>query len=84
MSASKRLVFATTQQTMQAEALLQEAGLTGLLVLKPKGIVGNCGLALQLDDADLARALELLARRQIVPAGVFAAAADDRWERLDS
>ena len=75
------LVFATTHQTMQAEALLKEAGLKGLLVLKPKGLVGNCGLALQLDGSDLPRALSLLGKRHIVPAGSYLRGSDDRWEK---
>lgn len=80
----RRLVFATSQQTLRAEALLQAEGFAGLLVLKPKGLVGNCGLALQLDASALARALELLGERQLVPAGVYAGGPDERWEEIQS
>jgi hypothetical protein len=80
MTAPHILVFATTHQTMQAESLLKEAGFEGLLVLKPKGLVGNCGLALQLGEKDLPGALSLLGERQIVPAGNYLRGTDDRWE----
>ncbi len=74
------LVFVTTHQTMQAEAVLKEGGLPGVLVLKPKGLVGNCGLALQVGLTEINRAVELLGNRHIVPAGVFRSGPDDRWE----
>ncbi len=80
MTRAPILVFATTHQTMQAESLLREGGLEGLLILKPKGLVGNCGLALQLDGNDLPHALSLLGERQIVPAGNYHRGPDDRWE----
>ncbi len=75
------LIFATTHHTMQAESLLKDAGISGLLVLKPKGLVGNCGLALQLDGMELPRALSLLGMRHIVPAGSYLRGTDDRWEK---
>ncbi len=75
------IIFATTHHTMQAEALFKDAGISGLLVLKPKGLVGNCGLALQLDGRELPMALSLLGRRHIVPAGSYLRGADDRWEK---
>lgn len=81
MSGEQILVFATTHQTMQAEAALKDAGMDGVLVLKPKGLVGNCGLALQLGGSDLPRALSLLGKRNIVPAGNYLRGPDDRWEK---
>ncbi len=81
MSEQLILIFATTHHTMQAESLLTDAGISGLLVLKPKGLVGNCGLALQLDRMELPRALSLLGKRHIVPAGNYLRGSDDRWEK---
>ncbi len=78
------LVFSTTSDTMQAEALCREAGCDGLLIRKPKGLVGNCALALQLDAKQLHAALELLRMRQIIPAASFADTAPDRWESPES
>ena len=74
------IVFASTHETMQAEALLAEAGVSGALVLKPKGLVGNCGLALQVGEGDSAPLLSLLAARQILPAAVYSRFDADRWE----
>ena len=81
MKEGRLIVFATTHQTMQAESVLKEGGLSGVLVLKPKGLVGNCGLALQVGLTEIDRAVQLLGKRHIVPAGVFQSGPGDHWEK---
>jgi hypothetical protein len=65
---------------MQSEAALEEAGIAGSLVLKPKGLVGNCGLALQVDSLKFDTLMNCLASRNIVPAAVYDSYEKDRWE----
>ena len=82
-TAAKLLVFATTHQTMQSEAALEEAGFPGALVLKPKGLVGNCGLALQVDCTRFDELIQCLADRNIIPAAVYDSFEQGRWEIVE-
>lgn len=62
--------MSATHQTMQAEKLLQAAGVTIKVVMKPRQIRSDCSLAIRLDPAELARALAVLEEKGLRPRGV--------------
>lgn len=59
-----------THQTMQAEKVLQEAGLEIRVVMKPQRIKSDCSLAIRLNPVDLERTLALLKEKNLRPRGV--------------
>jgi len=54
------LTFPSTFYALRAEKIVQGAGLGGRLIPVPRELSSLCGLALELDPAEIARALYLL------------------------
>ncbi|MBP2018822.1 hypothetical protein J2Z79_002237 [Symbiobacterium terraclitae] len=65
------LLFHSTHETLKAESLLRDAGLSCRVVQKPAAIRVDCGLAVRALPEDRDRALETLDRSGIRPRGVF-------------
>lgn len=65
------LFFHSTHETLKAEQLLREAGLSCRVVQKPAAIRVDCGLAVRIAEADREQALGALARSGVRPRGVF-------------
>ena len=59
------LGFASTHDALDAEGLLGDVGIAVVPIPTPAAIGAGCGIALRLDPADEARALEYLARAGI-------------------
>ncbi len=63
------LGFATTHAALAAEQLLKDLGVPVTPIPVPKVLArGLCGIALRLDSDDVARALTLLERAEMLPA----------------
>jgi hypothetical protein len=54
-------VFPSTHLTLRGEKLFAEAGVPGRAVMKPRRIASDCGLAIALPAAEIARARAALA-----------------------
>ena len=71
MSAEMVAVFPTTHLTLRAEEAFEEEGLPIRTVMKPRRISSDCGLAISLAAADLARAEDVVRARGLGPVGFF-------------
>ena len=69
------LAFARTNETIQAERLLEEAGLSIRVMPLPSAIRAGCGVCLRLPEAQLREASVRLEQAGIPVQSVFARAA---------
>ncbi|MHB8870370.1 MAG: DUF3343 domain-containing protein [Thermoleophilia bacterium] len=65
------LVFATTHAAMAAEDALREEGIPLQVIPLPRWVAADCGLALRLEEGDVARAEEEIIGRGIRLRGVY-------------
>jgi hypothetical protein len=65
------LLFRSTHETLKAESVLQAAGVTCKVVMKPSGIRVDCGLAVRTEEAAREGALAALRSAGFEPRGVF-------------
>ena len=68
------LLFASIHDVMAAENALQGSGLWCDMIPTPRELSSNCGMAIQLRDADWPVASELLAHRPVKLRGAY------RWD----
>ncbi len=61
------LLFRNTREVIKAEEACRRAGLVLQVIATPKHISSDCGMCLQLEEADGARALEILTPLGIMP-----------------
>ena len=59
------ITFYASHHAMRADKVLARAGLVTLLVPGPRDISPNCGVALQFEYRELAKAQELLAANKV-------------------
>ena len=69
------LVFARTKETIQAEGILEEAGLSIRVMPLPSAIRAGCGVCLHLPEAQFREASARLKEAKIPVESVFARAA---------
>jgi hypothetical protein len=65
------LVFASNTRILEAEDLLEEAGLPFLLVPVPKEVNPNCGLAISLKEGDRGLVLPALEAAGLLPHSAY-------------
>jgi hypothetical protein len=72
-------VLPTTHLTLRAEKELLAAGVFPRMVVKPRRLASDCGLALQFPRGEISRARAALAAAGLYP--VFYLRAGEAWEQ---
>lgn len=65
------IIFNSTHQALQAEKVLEDAGLSIDIVPRPPELSADCGLAIEFAEPDEPAIKALLADRRIEYAGIF-------------
>ncbi len=76
------LVLRTTHHTLLAEEILQRVDIRYLPIPKPQKAVSDCGLAIQIESDDLARAADALKGEEMT-VKFFLKKADNEIEPID-
>jgi hypothetical protein len=63
------VLFASTHDALTAEQAAADADIPGRVIPRPASLGAGCGIALRLEPARLAQALEVIREAGIVPSG---------------